>query len=170
MKHDKELEEFRKLMTPPKTFQQGFSFSSLAAAIFVGLIMIPGSLYMELLAGQGVGAAAQWVTVILFIEVAKRANSALSRAQIFVLFYMAGAIASQSVAGTPLFQQFLVRSEAAISSGLAPHFPNWVVALVQSDLVWFGDCDFTEVRHQPLTERERSFCAEDVRDVLNAEE
>jgi len=126
MKHDKELEEFRKLMTPPTTFQQGFSFSSLAAAIFVGLIMIPGSLYMELLAGQGVGAAAQWVTVILFIEVAKRANSALSRAQIFVLFYMAGAIASQSVAGTPLFQQFLVRSEAAISSGLAPHFPNWV--------------------------------------------
>lgn len=125
-KTDKELEEFRNLMEVPTTFEDGFRGSSLLGAIFVALIMVPGSLYMELLAGFGVGPAAQWVTVILFIEVAKRANAKLSRAQLFILFYMAGAIMGQHVFGTPLFQQFLVRSDAAIAAGISTLFPDWV--------------------------------------------
>ena len=71
---DKELERYRSLMEVPDTFEDGFSWTSLAGAIFIALLMVPGAMYMQLLAGMGVGPAAQWVTVILFIEVARRAH------------------------------------------------------------------------------------------------
>jgi len=124
-KVDKELEQYRQLMAVPSAFEDGFSASSFLGVLFVALIMVPGALYMELLAGMGVGAAAQWVTVILFIEVAKRANAKLSRPQLFVLFYMSGAIVGQAVYGNLLWNQFLVHSDAAVSQGLSSMFPKW---------------------------------------------
>jgi hypothetical protein len=124
---DAEIEEFRSIMEVPSQFEDGFSLSSLFGTLFVAVVMVPAALYMELVAGSGIGGAAQWVTVLLFIEVAKRANAKLSRAQIFVLFYMSGMIVGQSVYGTPLFTQFIVRSDAAVSYGLSSLFPNWVV-------------------------------------------
>lgn len=125
-KVDAELDRYRQLMVAPGTYSEGFSFNSVIGVLLIALVLIPGALYMQLLAGQGVGPAAQWVTLILFLEVAKRANAKLQRAQIFVLFYMAGTFAYQSVqAATPLWAQFLVRSEAALSFGLTSHFPDW---------------------------------------------
>ena len=41
-KQDRELEEFRGAMTPPATFEEGFNWTSLAGAIFIGLFMVPG--------------------------------------------------------------------------------------------------------------------------------
>ena len=88
---DAELEEFRSLMEVPSSFEEGFNWSSLLGALFISFIMVPWSIYMGLLAGtQQVGLAAQWVTVILFVEVAKRAHRELNRSEIFVLFFMAG--------------------------------------------------------------------------------
>ena len=107
-------------------FEDGFSLSSLLGTLFVALVMVPGALYMELVAGLGVGNAAQWVTVILFVEVAKRANAKLSRAQLFILFYMSGILVGQRVNGTPLFRQFVVRSDAAVSFGISSLIPAWV--------------------------------------------
>lgn len=125
-KIDAEMERYRTLMTPPGTWSEGFSLGSVVGVVLIALILIPGALYMQLLAGQGVGSAAQWVTLILFLEVAKRANAKVGRAQIFVLFYMAGTFAWQSVQwSTPLWPQFLVRSEAALSFGLSDQFPEW---------------------------------------------
>ncbi|MGI5869821.1 MAG: OPT/YSL family transporter [Kiritimatiellia bacterium] len=123
---DAELEQFRRLLEVPDSFNEGFNLTSLIGTLFVALIMVPGALYMELVAGTGIGGAAQWVTVLLFVEVAKRANAKLSRAQLFILFYMSGMIMGRSVAGTPLFTQFLVRSDAAVSTGVAPLIPHWV--------------------------------------------
>ncbi|MEL7238555.1 MAG: peptide transporter, partial [Planctomycetota bacterium] len=71
MKEDAELKQFRELMTPPDVFEDGFGWKAVFGAIFVGLIMTPASMYMQLVVGQDVGGAAQWVTVILFIEVAR---------------------------------------------------------------------------------------------------
>ncbi len=123
---DAELEEFRSIMEVPGTFEDGFSLSSLLGTVFVALIMVPGALYMELVAGIGLGGAAQWVTVLLFVEVAKRANAKLSRPQLFILFYMSGMVLGQSVHGTPLFRQFMVRSDAAVSFGITSWIPSWV--------------------------------------------
>src|SRR5258706_15862317 len=89
---DRELQEFRALMDAPKAFEDGFSWTAFLGALFVALLMVPGSIYMTLIGGLSVGPAAQWVTVILFIEVARRANKRLKKAEIFTLFYLAGAI------------------------------------------------------------------------------
>ena len=122
---DKELEQYRNLMQPPDRFDEGFSLSSLFGVLFISLIMVPGAIYMGLLAGAGIGAAAQWVTVILFLEIAKRANAKMSRAQLFTLFFMAGGVMASADGGL-LWTQFFVRSDAALSFGLAGTFPEWV--------------------------------------------
>lgn len=56
---DAELEEFRALLTVPDSFEEGFNVTSLLGTLFVALIMVPGALYMELVAGAGLGGAAQ---------------------------------------------------------------------------------------------------------------
>lgn len=120
---DAELEEFRRLLEVPDSFEDGFSLASLIGALFIALVMVPGAIYMQLVAGLGIGDAAQWVTVLLFVEVAKRANARLSRAQLYILFLMSGML----IGGAPLlFRQYLVQSDAAVSSGLFGTFPRWV--------------------------------------------
>ncbi|HYF49332.1 MAG TPA: peptide transporter [Planctomycetota bacterium] len=122
---DAELERYRTLMTPPSTFEDGFSWTSLAGAGFVALLMVPGAMYMSLLAGSGIGPAAQWVTVILFIEIAKRAHKSLSRAEIFVFFYIAGGMLATPFGGL-LWNQFFVQSESVANAGIADFIPSWV--------------------------------------------
>lgn len=130
---DKELEEFRRIMEVPSTFEEGFRWSSLLGAIFVALLMVPGAIYMGLLAGVGIGGAAQWVTVILFIEVARRAHKHLTKSEIFVLFFMAGSMMSGLGLGINggatsglLWNQFFIQSDAAAANGIADQIPSWV--------------------------------------------
>jgi hypothetical protein len=124
VRYDRELEEFRNLMKVPPTFEEGFSVASLIGALFVAMVMVPGAMYMTYMAGQGVGPAAQWVTVILFIEVARRAHRHLKKPELFILFYMAGAAMVQPFQGL-IWHQFLVQSQAAIGMGVAEHLPHW---------------------------------------------
>lgn len=132
---DRELEEFRALLQPPTEFVDGFNWSSFLGAMFVAFLMVPGSIYMTLIAGMSVGPAAQWVTVILFIEVARRANKHLKRAELFTLFYLAGAIMITASMAQGNFQgglgvlwsQFFAQSDAARAAGIVEHLPNWVV-------------------------------------------
>lgn len=123
-KVDQELEEFRRIMEVPSRFDEGFNWGSLLGALFVGLMMVPGAVYMRLMAGQGIGPAARWVTVILFIEVARRAQKSLKRAEIFVLFYMVGAAIGMPFYGLH-WRQFFVRSDAAVAFGIAELLPGW---------------------------------------------
>jgi hypothetical protein len=44
----------------------------------------------------------------------------------------------------------------AVAQDWAARHPHWTVALVRSDLIWFGGCDFSKVKHRLLTGRERS--------------
>jgi len=132
---DAGLKEFRQVMTPPSTFEDGFSWTALLGALFVALLMVPGSIYMTLIAGMSVGPAAQWVTVILFIEVARRANKHLKRAEIFTIFYLAGTIMiTASMAQgqyhgglSALWNQFFVQSDSARAAGLSEKIPFWLV-------------------------------------------
>ena len=132
-KIDSELDEFRKIMEVPSTFEEGFRWSALFGAIFVALLMVPGAIYMGLLAGQGIGGAAQWVTVILFIEVAKRAHRYLNKSEIFVLFYMAGALMGAATTGGLLWQQFFIQSDAAAANGITDLLPRWYAPPLTSD-------------------------------------
>ncbi|MEX0775521.1 MAG: hypothetical protein WD042_07380 [Phycisphaeraceae bacterium] len=123
-RQDRELEEFRSLMEPPATFENGFTWPAFFGALFVAFLMVPGTMYMGLLAGTGIGQAAQWVTVILFIEVARRANKSLRNAEIFTLFYLAGAAMASPFSGI-LWHQFYVQSTAAQAHGIADLLPHW---------------------------------------------
>lgn len=125
MKEDAELREFRQLMTPPDKWEQGFGLKAMFGGLFVGLIMTPASMYMDLVVGgHAMGSAAQWVTIILFIEVARRSFTTLTRPEIYVLYYMAGA---SLVSGSGLlWNQFLVQSDSFRQFGLADKIPEWV--------------------------------------------
>jgi len=124
MREDKELKEFQMLAERPELFEEGFGWRTVIMALFVGLVMAPGQIYMYLVAGIGMGSAAQWVTVILYVEIARRALTRLKRPEIFVLFYMCGAV-MLSPQGGLLWRQFLVQSTEIRSLGISEHIPEW---------------------------------------------
>ena len=80
-----EVETYRNLMQTPQTYEDGFNRKTVFGALFLGLVMLPGSIYLGLLAGQGMGPAAVWVTVILFVEVTRRSLQRLDRSEIYML-------------------------------------------------------------------------------------
>lgn len=123
-KEDKELQEYRDLMPVPDHWEDGFGLKAVVGGLFVGMIMTPASMYMNLVMGGGVGSAAQWVTIILFLEVARRSFTVLKRPEIYVLYYMAGA----SLVTFPplLWNQFLPQSEMFRQFNLADKIPPWV--------------------------------------------
>ena len=49
-------------------YKDGFNLKTVWACLFVGFIMLPGSIYLSLVTGGQTGAA-DWVTVILFLEI-----------------------------------------------------------------------------------------------------
>jgi hypothetical protein len=125
MYDDKELKEYRDLLPPPSHFEEGFDWKTIVGAIFIGFLMMPGSMYLQLVIGQGIGPAARWVTIILFAEIAKRAHSDLKQQEIFLLYYMAGAALASPFSGL-LWNQYLVQSDAARMLGVTEFIPAWV--------------------------------------------
>ena len=125
MYDDKELKEYRDLLKAPDQFDEGFDWKTIVGAIFIGFLMMPGSMYLQLVIGSGIGPAARWVTIILFAEIAKRAHTNLKQQEIFILYYMAGAALASPFQGL-LWNQYLVQSDAAKMLGVAEFIPNWV--------------------------------------------
>ena len=125
MKEDRELQEYRDLLKTPTHFEEGFDWKTIVGAIFIGFLMMPGSMYLQLVIGSGIGPAARWVTIILFAELAKRSYSDLKQQEIFLLYYMAGAALHTPFQGL-LWNQYLVQSDAARMLGVAEFIPSWV--------------------------------------------
>ena len=132
MYQDKELQEYRDLLQPPTEFDQGFDWKTIIGAIFIGFLMMPGSMYLQLVIGQGIGPAARWVTIILFAEIAKRSYTELKQQEVFLLFYMAGAALASPFQGL-LWNQYLVQSDAAKMLGLTEFIPAWIAPQPGSD-------------------------------------
>jgi len=128
---DKELEEYRNLVETPTSFGSGFTWTSVFGALFCGLLMFPGAIYLGLLSGMGMNAAATWVTVIVFSELARRALRAMTREEMVILLMVASAMIGGSalIPGGPfgqlIWRQFLVTSDAARDAGLYGRFPSW---------------------------------------------
>jgi hypothetical protein len=96
--------------------------------------MMPGSIYLGLVAGQSLGPAAEWVTIILFAELARRSFSRLKRQEVFVLYHVAASIAAVTLihialAGGPfataMWNQYLLQSPQ--TSTISEDIPDWVV-------------------------------------------
>ena len=89
---DEELNTYRNLLDQPTSFSHGFGWTTVVGAVFCGLCMFPGAIYLGLLSGLGMGSAAQWVTVIIFSEITRRSLKAMSRQEMVVLLMVAGAM------------------------------------------------------------------------------
>ncbi len=132
MYDDKELKEYRDLLKTPDHFEEGFDWKTVVGAVFIGFLMMPGSMYLQLVIGSGIGPAARWVTIILFAEIARRAHTSLKQQEIFILYYMAGAALASPFQGL-LWSQYLVQSDAAKMLGVAEFIPSWVAPGANSD-------------------------------------
>ena len=115
-------------------FEEGFTGKVMIGTLFVCMIMLPGSIYLGLLAGQGLGAAAQWVTIVLFSEIARRSFLPLKRQEIYCLFYMAGALTFTGfgqlpgISGGPfgafIATQYIMQSPAMVN--VVHLLPAWI--------------------------------------------
>ena len=115
-------------------FENGFTGKVMVGALFVCLIMLPGAIYLGLVAGQGLGAAAQWVTIVLFSEIARRSFLPLKRQEIYCLFYMAGALAGSGFGALPgisggpfgafIATQYIMQSPAM--ANVVHLLPSWI--------------------------------------------
>jgi hypothetical protein len=114
-------------------YDDGFTWKTVLGALFVALIMAPGAIYLGLVAGSGLGAAAQWVTIVLFAEVARRSFIPLKKQEIYILFYVAGGLAGAALAdrglsggpfGNMIWNQYFIQSTQA--APFAAQIPHWV--------------------------------------------
>ena len=123
---DRELERYRNLMLPPATYEDGFTWKTALGALFLGFVMMPASMYLALFAGTGahIGAAARWVTIIIFAEIARRSLKELRMQEVYVLYYMAGLTLASPFQGL-LWNQYYVQSEYARAMGIAQEIPPW---------------------------------------------
>ena len=138
----------------PVKFEEGFTIKTVIGGFFIASIMLPGALYLGLVAGQGLGPAAQWVTIVLFAEIARRSFVPLKRQEIYILFYVAGSLVHMTMAergisggsfGGLIWNQYFLQSPQA--AAIAHQIPHWVVpalgskALVQRtffDAAWIA--------------------------------
>lgn len=132
-------------------FEEGLTLKTVLGAIFIALFMLPGGLYLGLVAGQGVGDAAEWVTIVLFAEVARRSYKPLRRQEIYILFYIAASLttvinADRGLAGGPfaskIWDAYFRTSEAA--APFASQIPSWAVPAANSPgivqrMLWHPD-------------------------------
>ena len=134
---NQEIEEYRNLLETPSEYHDGFTPKVFLGVLFVAFIMIPGNMYLSLMVGGSLGAAAEWVTIILFAEITKRSFTSLSRQEVYVLYYVAaGLIAAEtgSFEGL-LWNQYLRQSPAAKQFGIANLIPDWFAPPLESAAV-----------------------------------
>lgn len=122
-----EINEYRDLLQPPEQYEEGFTRNTIIGVLFIAVIMTPGQMYLSLVTGLSIGDAAQWVTVILFLEIAKRSFTTLRRQEIYLLTYVAVALISRAETGTFLQliqRQYFVGSQEMQEFGLTQKLVN----------------------------------------------
>ena len=123
-------------------YVDGFSMRTVLGALFVAIVMMPGAIYLGLVAGQTLGPAAEWVTIILFAELARRSFAHLKRQEIYLLFYVASSIAAVTLvhlalSGGPfagaIWRQYLLQSPQTTT--ISKDIPDWVVPPADSPAI-----------------------------------
>jgi hypothetical protein len=139
-KSSDDLESVREsfaIMPADAPFEVGFNSKTFWAALFVGFVMLPGAIYLGLVTGMSMAGGAEWVTLILFIEIAKRTFVHLRTQEIIILYWVAGGLVMMGgklgtgadLFGGPfgvlIWDQYLIQTPQA--NGLHQYIPDWVV-------------------------------------------
>ncbi len=127
-------------MERPTEFEDGFDIKTIIGMLFLGFCVLPGSIYLGLVMGSDLGSAAEWTTIILFAELARRSFTKLSRQEIYVLYYVASHLVRASGSlhiaggyfGWMIYNQYFAYSQAAKGFGISDQIPRWVVPPEQS--------------------------------------
>lgn len=118
-------------------YEDGFGWQTIWASLFVGFIMLPGAIYLGLVTGQSIAGASDWVTIILYLEIAKRTLKRLKPQQLIIMYWLAAGLIGIGVklrGGATLFggpfggliwDQYFVSSDEA--RDIARLIPQWVV-------------------------------------------
>ena len=124
-------------MQVPSEFEDGFTLKAILGVLFVAFIMVPGNMYLSLMIGGSLGAAAEWVTIILFAEITKRSFTTLKRQEVYLLFYVAASLISAETGAFEglLYNQYLVQSPAAKQFGITKLIPTWVAPPPDSEAI-----------------------------------
>ncbi len=125
------MQEYRDLLEVPTEFQDGFGWNTVIGIFFCGLIMMPGGIYLGLMTGGNMGMAASWVTVILFMEIARRALKPMSKQNLVILLHAARVMMIGHILfpggpmGQLVYRAYLVGSDAVRDAGMLGEFPSW---------------------------------------------
>lgn len=149
MSREEDLSSLDRELSASDPFEDGFNSRSIVAAVFIGVVMLPGAIYMSLVDGSGIGAAAPWVTVILFVEIAKRSFVTLRKQEIFIIFIIASGLLSAGavmgatglvlpggIFGTLVWDQYFRQSSYARLFEIRDLIPNWVVPPADSEALF----------------------------------
>jgi len=112
---------------PNAPFENGFTVRAMVATFFCTLVMMPTTIYLQLAGGPGLGAAANWVTMILLVEVARRSFIKLKQQEIVILLSLLGTVAATAGPfGVVMRNRYFTQSTQAADVGITPHIPTWV--------------------------------------------
>ncbi|MFP4354315.1 MAG: hypothetical protein ACLFUJ_04255 [Phycisphaerae bacterium] len=114
-------------------YENGFTWRTVLGAFFVAFVMLPGVIFMGLMIGQDLGTAAEWVTIILFVELARRSFLVLRKQELYLLKYtvshlshISGGLAlGGGVFSMMVWNRYLKTSEAFHNFGIAQEMPEW---------------------------------------------
>ena len=132
-----DIAQYESIMPEDAPYEDGFNMKTIWAMMFVGIVMLPGAIYLGLVTGQSMAGASEWVTIILFLEIAKRSFVRLKTQELIVIYWVAGGLLGIGVRlgsgahmyggpfGGLIWDQFLIQSPAA--KGVARYIPDWVV-------------------------------------------
>jgi len=133
---DKEFEP--EVKQESEEFLDGFNVKTIIAGIFIGLVMLPGSIYLGLITGGIIPT--MWVTMILFVEIAKRSFIKLKKQEIYIIGYVAATLVAAGMTmgaaslvlqggifSEKIWQQYFIRTPQAHYFGIDKLIPSWVV-------------------------------------------
>ena len=139
-----DLEQYENIMPEDAPYEDGFNLKTLWATLFVGIVMLPGAIYLGLVTGQSMAGASEWVTIILFLEIAKRSFVRLRTQEILIIYWVAAGLLGIGVRlgsgahmyggpfGGLIWDQYLLQSPAA--HGISDYIPKWVVPPIDSSV------------------------------------
>ena len=114
-------------------YENGFTWRAVLGAFFVAFVMLPGVIFMGLMIGQDLGTAADWVVIILFVELARRSFITLRKQELYMLRYtvshlshIAGGVAlGGGIFAGLVYNRYLRNSEIFHNFGIAQDVPDW---------------------------------------------
>ena len=115
-------------------YESGFTWRTVLGALFVSFVMLPGIIFMGLMIGQDIGDAADWVVIILFVEIARRSFVQLKKQELYIIKYTlshltsvtGGMMLGGGIFAYLVFARYLRNSEAFASFGIDQDIPAWV--------------------------------------------